>query len=325
MVLSQLLFTLMRTSRCINATCSLLRIAFGGSLINQCFMQAKPLKLMWAKSALSSPAAPKPLQCSLLLFLKKEEKEINRDSSCIILGKISTLSTAGVISWKAERRRARGWGGGRKRKKVTGKPRSEDLLGVSTVLLKKNISKLTLACSPWCPQVLEMPHSAVGEFRLELEENPPSLAVKQKGLLFSKGDLGPKWQSQPRLGSAKHCCLTPWLRVASPGCEISVGTQGDIQATPQQCRKIQQQSASCEWQIEGRTGRDRNAPNSVWGAHSELFPSLGLNSHRSCRERQPQCEKEGETTWNRCFKTLAFIFFKSCSALVHNSKLHRKC
>lgn len=43
----------------------------------------------------------------------KEKKEINRDSSCVILSKISTLSTSVVISWKAKRRGV----GERKKKK----------------------------------------------------------------------------------------------------------------------------------------------------------------------------------------------------------------
>lgn len=36
---------------------------------------------------------------------------------------------------------------------VTEKPGTKDLLGVFIVLLKKNISEVTLACSPWCSAV----------------------------------------------------------------------------------------------------------------------------------------------------------------------------
>lgn len=32
------------------------------------------------------------------------------------------------------------------------------------MLLKNSISNVTLVCSPWCPEVLEMAHSAFGIF-----------------------------------------------------------------------------------------------------------------------------------------------------------------
>jgi len=53
---------------------------------------------------------PKPCNAGFYYFCKRKKKEINRDSSCVILSKISTLSTSVIISWKAER----GWGGKQK-------------------------------------------------------------------------------------------------------------------------------------------------------------------------------------------------------------------
>lgn len=67
--MSQLLYILMRIFSYRNVTLSLLSILFVDSLINQYFMQKNPGKLMLAKSALSFLAAPKTLQCRLLLFL----------------------------------------------------------------------------------------------------------------------------------------------------------------------------------------------------------------------------------------------------------------
>lgn len=129
----------MRTPTCINTTCSPLSILFVGPLINQCFMQVKPLKVNVSKKKVRShpQQLPNPCNAAFYYFCKrKKKKEINRDSSCVILSKICTLSTPGVISWKAKRRRVRGWGGGgEKRTEVTGKPRH--CVTEVTVLLQK--------------------------------------------------------------------------------------------------------------------------------------------------------------------------------------------
>lgn len=93
---------------------------------------------MWAKKkcALIPSSSQTPAMQPFIISVKgKKKKEINRDSSCVILSKICTLSTPGVISWKAKRRRVRGWGGGEKRTEVTGKPRH--CVTEVTVLLQK--------------------------------------------------------------------------------------------------------------------------------------------------------------------------------------------
>lgn len=55
----------------------------------------------------------KPCNAGFYYFCKRK-REINRDSSCVILSKISTLSTSVIISWKAKKEKGKGE---RKRKK----------------------------------------------------------------------------------------------------------------------------------------------------------------------------------------------------------------
>lgn len=170
------------------------------------FYASKTLEVNVSKKCSLIPSSSQTPAMQPFIISVKEKKEINRDSSCVILSKISTLSASAIISWKAKRRRVRGRR--KKGKKVTGQPGTGGLLGVFTGLLKKNISKCFFEIFPrifpilpfqkifqnifeifqmfqniskrvflskiifqrwlwpWCPEVLEMPHSAAGIFRL---------------------------------------------------------------------------------------------------------------------------------------------------------------
>lgn len=78
-------------------------------------MQAKTLKLMLEKKCLIIPSSFWNPAMQAFVISVKEKKKINRDSLCVILSKISTLSTSVIISWKAQGRKR----GGKKKKKNT--------------------------------------------------------------------------------------------------------------------------------------------------------------------------------------------------------------
>lgn len=98
---------------------------------------------------------PKPCNADFYYFCKRKKVEINRDSSRVILSKISALSPSVIISWKAKRG---GQGvGGEKEKKSRGS-REVNLLRVfaGVLLLKKGIEKMTLVFPAWCSEITGM-------------------------------------------------------------------------------------------------------------------------------------------------------------------------
>lgn len=162
---------------------------------------------------------PKPCNAGFYYFCKRKKKGINRDSSCVILSKISTLSTSVIISWKAKRRR--GGGGRRKREEVARKLRNGNLLGVFTLLLLKNIWSATGLLSLVLRNCGDASRSRWNLNIRNWKRNLPHLPAVKFPVL--KADLGARSKTQPRPCNAE--CCRAWLLGALP-CGAGVGGSG---------------------------------------------------------------------------------------------------
>lgn len=161
----------------------------------------------------------KPCNAGFYYFCKRK-REINRDSVCVILSKISTLSTSVIISWKAKRRRGR-----RKKKEKKevmgkgGKKKWEFVGGGHCTSAKSEYLK-----GKWCSQLGTQKlwrccSQLLQPWLLQLEEKlSQMISVKHPALqlmegLYPKPNVGPAMSSV--FGVLPHGCH--FWGVGAPG------------------------------------------------------------------------------------------------------------
>lgn len=144
---------------------------------------------------------PKPCNADFYYFCKRE-KEINRDSSCVIFSKISTLSTSVVISWKAKRR---GAGEGKKKKRSHREAKKWKCFGgVQYASAKEEYLKGDSGLPSWVLRNYgDASSSCWNPNMCNWKRNLPKLPALRFPVL--KGDLGARSKTQSRPCNAKHC------------------------------------------------------------------------------------------------------------------------
>lgn len=145
----------------------------------------------------------KPCNAGFYYFCKRK-REINRDSSCVILSKISTLSTSVIISWKAKKEKGKGERKRKKKKEVMGKGGKQKVgicWGRSLYFCCKWVFERKAVFTAWHSGIWRCCSQLLQPWHLQLEEKPSQMMSVKHPALTADGGPYPKLSVGPAMSS----------------------------------------------------------------------------------------------------------------------------